>query len=118
MELASSVSAGCLIAESTFTNSHAIASFLYPYLPITRFLPRRFANDSRVGLITIPKLIIHGSQDPRVPVQMAHALHARAAEPKQLVVVPDADHVNCVVRGGPALSEQIDSFIRSHCEGV
>ncbi len=115
MELASSVAAGCLIAESTFTNSHEIASFLYPYLPVTRFLPRRFANDSRVGQIKIPKLIIHGDQDLRVPIHMAHSLHARAAEPKHLVVVPEADHVNCVVKGGSSLSEQIGRFIRANC---
>jgi len=117
IELASCVTAGCVIAESTFTNSHEIASFLYPYLPITRFLPQRFANDSRVRLIEIPKLIIHGDQDPRVPVHMAHGLHKHAAEPKHLVVIPDADHVDCVVKGGPALAEHIGSFITVNCAG-
>jgi hypothetical protein len=46
---------------------------------------------------------------------MAHSLHARAAEPKHLVVVPEADHVNCVVKGGSSLSEQIGRFIRANC---
>lgn len=115
MELASSVVAGGLITESTFTNSHEIAAFLYPYLPIRRFLPRRFTNDSRVGLIEIPKLIIHGDKDSRVPIHMAHALHARAAEPKNLVIVPNADHVNCVIKGGSDLAEQIRRFISSSC---
>ncbi len=117
MELASNVAAGCLITESTFTNSHEVASFLYPYLPVTRFLPRRFTNDSRVGQIDIPKLIIHGDQDTRVPVRMAHTLHACASEPKHLVIVPEADHVNCVVKGGTALTQRIGSFIAATCGG-
>jgi pimeloyl-ACP methyl ester carboxylesterase len=115
VELASTVTAGCLIAESTFTNSHEIASFLYPYLPVTRFLPRRFTNDSRVGTIDIPKLIIHGDQDQRVPVQMAYTLHSRAVDPKQLVIIPDADHINCIQKGGHKLWYQIGDFIAAHC---
>lgn len=111
IELVSTVPARALITESTFTNSYEIASFLYPYLPITRFLPRRFDNLSRVGLIDIPKLIIHGDRDLRVPVSMALALHTSAAAPKELIIVPDADHLNCVVKGGSALAEQIRRFL-------
>jgi pimeloyl-ACP methyl ester carboxylesterase len=115
IELAKEASAGCLITESTFTNSHDIARFLYPYLPVTRFLKRRFANDALVGKIRIPKLLIHGSEDPRVPVYMAETLHEKSADPKNLIIIPEADHVNCVQKGGPLLHSQIGDFIRKHC---
>jgi fermentation-respiration switch protein FrsA (DUF1100 family) len=115
IELASRVELGCLITESTFTNSHEIAAFLYPYLPVTRFLKRRFVNDTRVADLRLPKLIIHGAQDPRVPLYMAYALHKLAAEPRDILIIPDADHVNCIQQGGHTLQIQIKNFITSHC---
>jgi fermentation-respiration switch protein FrsA (DUF1100 family) len=115
VELASTVNAGCLIIESTFTNSHEIASVLYPYLPITRFLKRRFSNDLRVKGIQIPKLIIHGERDMRVPVSMGQRLFTQASDPKRLVIVPEADHVDCVTIGGEPLWSQIGEFIRTSC---
>jgi len=39
-----------------------------------------------------PLLIIHGSEDPVVPVQHAHMLYDKAGEPKKLVMIDGADH--------------------------
>jgi fermentation-respiration switch protein FrsA (DUF1100 family) len=115
VELASQVKVGCLITESTFTNSHDIATFLYPYLPITRFLKRRFNSDTLIRELQIPKLFIHGASDARVPSSMAHTLYDHAADPKNLIIVPEADHVSCVSTGGQPLWAQIGDFIRAHC---
>jgi fermentation-respiration switch protein FrsA (DUF1100 family) len=115
IELASTVNAGCLITESTFTNSHEIASFLYPYLPIARFLKRRFSNDRRLRDIQIPKLIIHGDQDLRVPVSMGQRLFTQASEPKSIIIVPEADHIDCVKIGGEPLWSRIGEFISINC---
>jgi len=114
VELTSQVKVGCLITESTFTNSHDIAKFLYPYLPITRFLKRRFNNDTLIREVRVPKLFIHGSSDARVPSSMAHALYGHASNPKNLIIVPAADHVSCVSIGGEALWTQIGDFIQTH----
>lgn len=115
VELASKVDVGCLVTESTFTNSHEIASFLYPYLPVTRFLKRRFINNTLVSKLQIPKLFIHGALDERVPLSMAHSLHSGALDPRQLIIIPDADHVNCVEKGGPQLRSAVGNFIHSIC---
>jgi pimeloyl-ACP methyl ester carboxylesterase len=114
-ELASHTDVGCIITESTFTNSHEIGRFLYPYLPITRFLPLRFRNDARLKEIRAPKLLIHGDSDERVPVSMAVSLHEVASEGKELIIVPGADHVNCIVKGGTMVHERIYNFISGHC---
>lgn len=115
LELVSHSEVGCVITESTFTNSWEIARFLYPYIPARRFLPCRFNNEARIQNIPIPKLIIHGYADERVPIHMAHTLYQRAKNPKEIVLIPDADHVSCVSRGGLALRETIGSFITNHC---
>lgn len=115
VELAQYAPAACLITESTFTNSKAIARYLYPYLPIRHLLPTRFANDARIASIQIPKLLIHGVKDERVPVTMGHDLYAKAAEPKQLFLVENAGHIDCIRYGGDTLSHQVRDFIHAHC---
>jgi fermentation-respiration switch protein FrsA (DUF1100 family) len=115
IELAQHTSAGCLITESTFTNSKEIARYLYPYLPIRHLLPTRFANDSKILSIQMPKLFIHGEQDERVPVTMGHSLYKRAEQPKQLLLVKDAGHVDCVSCGGESLTRVVGDFVRNSC---
>lgn len=115
-ELASHSEVGCVITESTFTNSRDIGRFLYPYLPITGFLPLRFRNDTNLAAIRAPKLLIHGERDERVPVSMARQLHEVALGPKDLIIVPGADHVNCIAKGGDELHQRIAAFTLSHCE--
>jgi fermentation-respiration switch protein FrsA (DUF1100 family) len=116
LELLSHSPAGCLITESTFTNSLDMANFLYPILPWHRFMPRRFTNDSRIQTISTPKLLIHGTKDPRVPVHMAHTLFQEASDPKELVLIDEADHIDCLIRGGKTLHAKIGDFIARHCQ--
>jgi len=112
LELAKDHSASCLITESAFTNSHAIAKHLYPLLPIQRLLPKRFQNDTKVSDLCLPHLLLHGELDQLVPVQMATELYRLAAQPKQLVLVPQASHTDTLVTGGASLRETISAFIR------
>jgi fermentation-respiration switch protein FrsA (DUF1100 family) len=115
VELACNATAGCLITESTFTNSRDMAKHLYPFLPIRHLLPTRFANDHRIDGITIPKLLIHGDNDERVPLHMAKALFERARDPKRLHIVQKADHINCIAIGGSTLHNSLNDFILEHC---
>jgi fermentation-respiration switch protein FrsA (DUF1100 family) len=118
IELAQHIAVGCLITESTFTNSKEIARHLYPYLPIRHFLPTRFENDAKISLIPTPKLFIHGEEDERVPVTMGRMLFERAIHPKQLLLVEAAGHVDCVRRGGEQLRKNIGDFIQQHCKSL
>ena len=43
--------------------------------------------------ITVPWLLVHGTEDDVVPIQDARDIFARAGEPKQLVEIEGADHV-------------------------
>jgi len=40
-----------------------------------------------------PVLIIHGTSDPIIPVQMAHTLHEAAKEPKELYIIQGGGHI-------------------------
>ncbi len=117
LDLAIHHKAACLVTESTFTNSHAMAKQLYPYIPIQRFMTNRFQNDTKVGDVHYPHLLLHGERDPLVPVRMAIELHQRASEPKQLLIVPEATHTNTISVGGAPLREAIGAFIKTAVAG-
>ena len=112
VELAREHAAACLITESAFTNSHAMAQHLYPLLPIQRLFAKRFQNDAKVSEIRLPHLFLHGESDPLVPVRMATELYNLATGPKEVVLVPRASHTNTIAMGGAPLRETIDAFIR------
>ena len=114
LELLQNHPAAALITESTFTNSHAMARHLYPFLPITGFLPNRFTNDARIQNLGSPCLLIHGEADPVVPPRMANELHTLALPPKELVTVPGAQHTNSLVCGAEELTNRIRAFVLKH----
>jgi fermentation-respiration switch protein FrsA (DUF1100 family) len=54
-----------------------------------------------------------GTEDTLTPPAMATALFARANQPKQLYLVPGADHNGIVTIGGQELENRIRAFIGS-----
>jgi fermentation-respiration switch protein FrsA (DUF1100 family) len=81
-ELAATVPCGGLIVQSAFTSAPDMAPRVVPWFP--KFLVRtKFANREKVGRITCRKLFIHSRRDEIVPFDMAEALFAAAAEPKE-----------------------------------
>ena len=104
----------CVITESTFTNTWEMAKHLYPFFPVWPLLPKRFRNDEKIANVRVPMLIIHGEADPTVPPTMARTLFESAQDPKELVIVPGADHIDSLVKGGEKLREKIQDFIVAH----
>jgi len=114
IELLQDRPAAALITESTFTNSWDMAQHLYPYRPVGPLLPKRFRNDEKASRITVPMLIIHGANDPVVPASMAQKLFDTVSSPKELVIVPGANHIDSLTRGGEKLQDTIRKFIATH----
>ncbi len=114
IDLAQQTRVACLITESTFTNTWEMAKHLYPFLPLWPLLPKRFENDRKVPNINAPMMIIHGERDPIVPVRMASELSRVAANPPELVLIPEADHINSIEVGAAPLQSTIRDFIRKH----
>jgi uncharacterized protein len=56
-----------------------------------------FRPESEVGQISPrPLLIVHGSANPYMPIDEAHRLYARAGEPKELLIIPGAKHLEWI----------------------
>lgn len=114
IDLTQHVQVAGLITESTFTNTWDMAKHLYRYFPIWPLLPKRFRNDQKVPNIKAPILIIHGEKDPIVPAHMASTLLRSAKSPAQLVLVPEANHINSIALGAEQLRKTIGDFIAAH----
>jgi pimeloyl-ACP methyl ester carboxylesterase len=57
-----------------------------------------------------PLLVIGGESDNTVPAKMAEALFRAAREPKQLYVIPGADHGSYLEKGGAAYEAKLVEF--------
>jgi uncharacterized protein len=104
---------GGLILESAFTSVPEATKAVW-YLrafPLSLFIHNRFDNLSKISSVHVPVFITVGTEDTLTPPEMANALFQHANQPKQLYLVPGADHNGIVMVGGQALESQISGFI-------
>lgn len=67
-------------------------------------------KDSVAKISPRPVFFLHGTADRTVPSWMTQELYDRAKEPKELWLVPGADHLQCRRVAGPAYEERIVGF--------
>jgi uncharacterized protein len=111
VRLATHFPPAALILRSPFSSMTAIGMRHYPFLPVRWLLRDRFASIDRIGRITSPMLFIAGDADSIVPLADTQLLYDAAPGPKQLVVVPDADHNDESLFGGPEMMAAIRRFL-------
>ena len=96
--------AAAVILESSFTSVHAFARRMGAPAVLVR---DRFDNLEAVGRLEVPLLILHGANDPIIPVSHARALHA--AQPASELVLMPCGHNDC-----PTSWPGIERFLRRH----
>src|SRR2546421_4876156 len=77
-----------------------------PSLPYRWLMSDPFDSEALIGGVGVPVMILHGTEDPAVPVGEARRLYAAAREPKSMIVVEGAGHLSAWEGGGegPALA--------------
>jgi pimeloyl-ACP methyl ester carboxylesterase len=103
-----------LIAEGAFTSIADIGKRLYPLLPVDWLLNQRFDSLQMIPRIRIPVLLIHGTWDTIVPVQMAQQLYAAAPQPRQLVLIPGGEHEDSAAVGPIEYRQAVTAFIKQY----
>ncbi|NES74839.1 MULTISPECIES: alpha/beta hydrolase [unclassified Okeania] len=85
-----------LIAEGCFTSIKDMAKYRrrIQIFPLNLLVTQKFDFIDKVKLLEMPVLFIHGTKDEIVPVDMSQRLFAAAAEPKKLLLIPNAAHDN------------------------
>jgi fermentation-respiration switch protein FrsA (DUF1100 family) len=77
-----------------------------PVLPYRWLMSDPFDSETLIGGVGVPVMILHGTEDPAIPVGEARRLYAAAREPKSMIVVEGAGHLSAWEGGGegPALA--------------
>jgi uncharacterized protein len=85
---------GKLILEAPYTSTVDVAGAMFPIVPVSLLMRDQFHSDRRIAKVTAPLLIMHGTDDPAIPIAFGERLFALAHEPKQFVRFPGAGHDN------------------------
>lgn len=101
-----------LIMQSSFTSmANAIISKpVMKVFPISLILSEKFDSLTRIRQLKIPVLFLHGMADSVVPAKMSRQLHAAAPGPKQITLIPEADHVSIYRPGKSSYLKAIEAF--------
>jgi len=97
-----------LVLEAPFTSTVAVAQKHYPFLPVAWLMKDRYESIDKIGKITMPLIVVHGTNDTVVPFEQGKALFAVAPDPKTFVTMEGAGHVDLGERGS---SEKILSLL-------
>ncbi|HVN48019.1 MAG TPA: alpha/beta hydrolase [Bacteroidota bacterium] len=78
------------------------------------FKARLVAPIEDVKKVHIPILFVHGEKDSFIKNEYSKKLFDAANEPKELLIVPGADHNNVWEIGGPMYEQAVASFFEKH----
>jgi fermentation-respiration switch protein FrsA (DUF1100 family) len=103
-----------LIVESSFTSVQRVtaAQKLFLFFPVKLLLTQKFESINKVPNLKMPVLFIHGINDSTIPVFMSKELYAAAPKPKELILVPGADHNNVGEIAPSKYLKAVQSFIQ------
>jgi fermentation-respiration switch protein FrsA (DUF1100 family) len=83
---------GKLILEAPYTSTADVASVAFWYVPIRLLMRDQFHSDRRIAGVKAPLLIMHGTDDPVIPIGFGERLFGLANQPKQFVRLPGGGH--------------------------
>jgi hypothetical protein len=90
--LAAEKPVGRVILEAPFTSAEAVAAKRYWFMPVRLLMTDQFRSDARIGKVTAPLLILHGTKDDTVPFAMGQRMFTLANQPKHIVRFLDGGH--------------------------
>ncbi|WP_088892211.1 alpha/beta hydrolase [Leptolyngbya ohadii] len=105
---------GGIIVESTFSSLRDMTDVAgySRFLPIDLLLTQRFDSLAKVRSLKAPILLIHGTDDRTVPTTMSQRLYEAASQPKQLLLIPGANHNDVSRIGDRIYWEAIEQFVQ------
>lgn len=107
-EVAAALPLAGLVLISGYTSLPDVAAGAYPFVPVRLLMRDRFDNLGKIGRVTAPVLVLHGTADGVIPFGHAAALAAAAGERARLVPFAGRGHE---LVGDPALSPVIEGWL-------
>jgi fermentation-respiration switch protein FrsA (DUF1100 family) len=90
--LAAEQPVGKLILEAPYTSIADVAASAFPIFPVRLVIKDPFHSDQRIARVKVPLLVLHGVQDPTIPIAFGERLFALANEPKRFVRFDQGGH--------------------------
>lgn len=105
--------AAALIVQSSFTSMRDMTKRfgLYWLLPVEFLLRQRFESLEKMKSVKMPVLVITGTEDLQIPVEMGESLYRAASEFKQLVIIQGGGHDNHLSKQD---RQRVKKFIKKH----
>ena len=103
--------AGALVLESAFRSIRALAREHYWFVP-GAVIRTRMDNESKIGRVELPTLVLHGDRDTIVPPAHGRRLFELAARPARFHVIAGAAHNDTYLVGGEPDAEAWRTFLR------
>ena len=97
-----------VVLEAPLSAAVDMARDQYPWLPVSLLMKDQFRSRDRVGRISEPLLIVHGTNDNVVPISQGRDLFAHAGGEKELQVIEGAGHGDLWDKG---LWPTVDAFV-------
>jgi fermentation-respiration switch protein FrsA (DUF1100 family) len=91
-QVAATREVGGLILDAPFTSVPDVGKLIYPFLPVDHFTIDRYESKRHIAGVKAPILILHGTEDGVIPIEMGRALFRLAPEPKEMVELKGAGH--------------------------
>mgnify|MGYP001040937173 CR=1 FL=1 len=110
LEIALRRSVRAIILESAFTNTKEMAASIPLFKPFSYLLPAHYNNLAKIGKVSVPKLLVHGTDDEIVPFSMGQELFDAAKEPKRFFPLQGAGHNDTYLVGGSAYFRALKDF--------
>ena len=102
--------AGALVLESVFRSVPALAREHYWFVP-SAVIRTRMDNESKIGRVEVPTLVMHGDRDAIVPIAHGRRLFELAARPAGFHVIEGAGH-NDTWLGDKPYADAWKAFLR------
>jgi len=81
-----------VILESPYTSIADLAAAVYWFVPVRLLIKDPFYSDARIGKVTAPVLVLHGTNDNIIPMTYGEGLYALIRSPKRFVRLAGAGH--------------------------
>ena len=109
-ELAATLPVAGLVLISGYTSLPDVGASVYPFIPVRLLMRDRFDNIGKIGRVTAPILILHGTADGTIPYEHATALAAATGNRAQVIPFEGAGHE---LVSSPVLTPVIDRWLAS-----
>ena len=98
-----------LVLEAPPSSIADVAAAHYWYLPVRPLIRDPWDSHARIAKVNCPVMVLHGENDPVVPVRFGRKLFEAAVEPKEAIWHPTARHTD--ILDDPEVVRQVVEFI-------